>query len=136
MNIVQFDPSKKNNKFFDFARKMACLSNYGNFRHGAVVVKHGAIMSAGHNKDRPTTFGSRFRTKDKGAATIHAELSAILNIPRSQTQDSDVYVVRINRDQNLRMSMPCEMCQEAMRFVGIKRVFYSTNDGTFEMMKL
>jgi tRNA(Arg) A34 adenosine deaminase TadA len=131
-----YSPSKRNDKIFDFAKKMACLSNYGNFRHGAVVVKHGAIMSAGHNKDRPTTFGSRFRTKDKGEATIHAELSAILNIPRSQTEGSDVYVVRINREQELRLSKPCEMCQAAMKFVGIKRVFYSTNDNTFEMMRL
>lgn len=128
--------SKKSLRFFEFARKMAVLSEYGKFRHGAVLVKHGSIMSAGLNKDRPTTFGSRFRPKSLGEATVHAELSAILNVPRSQTENADLYVVRVGANNELRYSKPCVMCQSAMRFVGIKRVHYSSHDGSFEMMKL
>ena len=123
-------------RFFEFARKMASFSSYGKFKHGAVLVKHGAIMSAGHNKDKPCSFGGRFRPKILGEATIHAELAAILNMPRSSTENADVYVVRIGAGNELRYSKPCPMCEEALRFVGVKRVFYSLGEGEYEVMKL
>lgn len=126
----------KNQRFFDFAVRMAKLSKYGKFQHGAVLVKHGSVMSAGHNKDRPTAFGSRFRHPDTGQATVHAELCAILNVPRCTTEKSDVYVVRLGLKGDLRNSRPCPMCQEAMRFVGVKRVFFTTEGGGFDCMKL
>lgn len=122
---------------FEFAKRMALLNeDFGKFRHGAVLVKHGAVINACHNKNRACSFGSRFRSRDKGQATIHAELGAILNIGRGSTENADMYVIRINQEGEFRNSKPCSMCQEAMKFVGIKRVFYSSNDGTFEMMKL
>ena len=123
-------------RFFEFAKKMALMSEYGKFRHGAVLVKHGSIMSAGLNKDKPCSFGNRFRPKELGDATIHAELAAILNVPRSQTEGSDVYVVRVGALEDLRNSKPCPMCQAALKFVGVKRVFYSLDDQSFEMLKL
>jgi len=115
---------------------MAELSSYGKFRHGAVLVKHGVVLNASHNKDKPCSFGGRFRCRSKGQATLHAELGAILNMAKDSTEGADVYVVRVNYENEYRNSKPCSMCQEAMRFCGIKRVFYSTEDGYFEMMKL
>ena len=129
-------PSNRNMRMFGFAKRMADLSSYGKFRHGAVLANHGVVLNASHNKDKPCSFGSRFRCKTKGQATLHAELGAVLNMPRESTEGSDVYVVRINYDGEFRNSKPCPMCQQAMRFVGIKRVFYSTQEGHFEMMKL
>lgn len=55
---------------------------------------------------------------------------------RESTFNSDIYVVRVNSEGKYRNSKPCEMCQEAMRFCGVNRVFYSTEFGTFEVMKL
>ena len=115
---------------------MALMSEYGKFRHGAVLVKHGAVLSAGLNKDKSCSFGERFRPKDLGEATLHAELAAILNVPRKQTENADVYVVRVGALGDLRSSKPCPMCQATLRFVGVKRVFYSCDDGDFEVMKL
>lgn len=112
------------------------MSEYGKFRHGAVLVKHGAVMSAGLNKDKPCSFGERFRPRDLGEATVHAELSAILNVPRKQTENADVYVVRVGANDDVRNSRPCPMCQAALRFVGVKRIFYSGENGEFEVMKL
>jgi len=126
----------RSKRFFEFAKKMALMSEYGKFRHGAVLVKHGSIMSAGINKDKTCSFGSRFRPKEMGDATVHAELAAILNVPRSQTEGGDVYVVRVGQREDLRNSKPCLMCQAAVKFVGVKRVFYSAEDGNFEVLKL
>ena len=128
--------TSRNERLFQFAKSIASLSDYGKFHHGAVLTKHGAILNYSHNKDKPCSFGGRFRCKSLGQATLHAELGAILNMPRESTEDADIYVVRINSDGEYKNSKPCDMCQEAMRFCGVKRVFYSTEYGHFEVMKL
>ena len=124
--------SKSRKRYFDLAKRAAMESTYGKLRHGAVVVKGGSIVSFGFNKSNHCQFGQRFRHMDKGPATQHAEISAILGLPRSATQGADVYVVRINNDCDWRMSKPCPMCEQALRFVGVKRVFYTTGDKHYD----
>ena len=124
--------SKSRKRYFDLAKRAAMESSYGKLRHGAVVVKGGSVVSFGFNKSNHCQFGQRFRHMDKGPATQHAEISAILGLPRSATQGADVYVVRINNDCDWRMSKPCPMCEQALRFVGVKRVFYTTGDKHYD----
>lgn len=124
--------SKTKKRYFDLAKRAAMESSYGKLRHGAVVVKGGSVVSFGFNKSNHCQFGQRFRHMDKGPATQHAEISAILGLPRSATQGADVYVVRINNDCDWRMSKPCPMCEQALRFVGVKRVFYTTGDKHYD----
>ena len=132
MNIIE--PSKKMLKHFNLARNMA-YQNDTKFRHGAVLVSNGTVINASSNSKRFCSFGARFRQPTKGLATLHAELGAILNMPREATNNSDIYVVRVNQLNEFRNSAPCPMCQAALKFVGVKRVFYST-DNHFEMVKL
>jgi len=124
--------SKTKKRYFDLAKRAAMESSYGKLRHGAVIVKGGSVVSFGFNKSNHCQFGQRFRHMDKGPATQHAEISAILGLPRSATQGADVYVVRINNDCDWRMSKPCPMCEQALRFVGVKRVFYTTGDKHYD----
>lgn len=124
--------SKTKKRYFDLAKRAAMESSYGKLRHGAVVVKGGSVVSFGFNKSNHCQFGQRFRHMDKGPATQHAEISAILGLPRSATQGADVYVVRINNDCDWRMSKPCPMCEQALKFVGVKRVFYTTGDKHYD----
>ena len=135
---MEYDPkrirklSKTKKRYFDLAKRAAMESSYGKLRHGAVVVKGGSVVSFGFNKSNHCQFGQRFRHMDKGPATQHAEISAILGLPRSATQGADVYVVRINNDCDWRMSKPCPMCEQALKFVGVKRVFYTTGDKHYD----
>ena len=139
---MEYDPkrirklSKTKKRYFDLAKRAAMESTYGKLRHGAVVVKGGSVVSFGFNKSNHCQFGQRFRHMDKGPATQHAEISAILGLPRSATQGADVYVVRINNDCDWRMSKPCPMCEQAMRFVGIKRVFYTVDGRHYDCYKV
>lgn len=127
--------TKKTKKYVDLARRMADQSTYPNFKHGAVLVKGSAVINASCNKNGFNSFGARFRKKEYGTATLHAELGAILNVERSKTEGATIYVVRINRRGEERLSKPCHMCRSAMEHCGIKRVVYSTNGG-YEVMKL
>lgn len=132
-NELYSELSKKTKSYLEKARIEAEKSKF-TYRHGAVLVRGGHIISSAFNENRFCSFGARFRTED-GIATHHAELRCILGLDRSMTTGATVYVVRISNSGEFKMSKPCQMCRDSMRFVGVKRVIYTTNNG-IEMLKL
>ena len=126
----------KNKRYIELAKRVAEQSNYGKFRHGAVLVKGNSVRSVSCNKHRHCSFGARCRKEGFGEATLHAELGAILGMDRSVTQGADVYVARINKEGEARISTPCSMCEAAMRHVGVRRVYYTNESGKIERMRL
>jgi len=133
---VGLDPTKKVKRYFNLARNVAFNSEYGKIRHGALLIKGGSVINTCCNKDKFCSFGTRFRSPDRGHATIHAELGCILGMPRSVTAGSDIYVCRVNKQGQFRNSKPCAMCHEVLKHVGVKRVYYTTGDNSVEMYKL
>lgn len=129
--------SQTKQSYFKLAGRTAMNSTYGGIKHGAIVVKGGTVISVGFNKGCFSSFGKRFRHKNiqKGNATLHAEIAAILGLDKSATDGADVYVVRVGKLNDWKISKPCPMCQEALKFCGISRVFYTT-DENWEMMRL
>lgn len=94
------------------------------------------MLNVACNKENHCGFGNRFRERSTGHATLHAELGCVLNLDRSVTNGAEVFVVRVNRKGEYRMSKPCPMCQSALEHVGVNRVHYSTSDNTLETMRL
>jgi tRNA(Arg) A34 adenosine deaminase TadA len=123
-------------RLFDLARNIAFNSDYGKIRHGALLTKGGSVINTCCNKDKFCSFGARFRDPSRGHPTIHAELGCILGLPRSVTTGADIYVCRVNKQGQFRNSKPCAMCHEALKHVGVKRVYYTAGDNTIEMYKL
>jgi deoxycytidylate deaminase len=61
--------------------------------------------------------------------TVHAEVDALLKVAtREEIKGSTVYVVRVNKRNELAMSKPCEMCAEILREHGVKRAFFSVSE--------
>jgi len=127
--------SKKERKYIELAKRVSHQSDYTH-RHGAVLVKGASVVNVSCNKNKFSSFAMRFKKNDKTYARVHAELGSILNIERYHTEGATVYVVRTNNQHELRLSKPCSMCEAAMRWVGIKKVIYSTSDDTFKEMRL
>ncbi len=113
-------------RYLEHAKKVAQQSDE-DYRHGAVLVKGGSVINTSINKNSYCAFGMRFRKKDKGNATVHAELGAILGVDRKLTYGATVYVARIGKQDDYKLSRPCSMCEAAMRYVGIKRVVFTIN---------
>jgi tRNA(Arg) A34 adenosine deaminase TadA len=128
--------TKKTDRCLALAKNVAYNSPYGKLRHGAVLIKGGSIINISFNKENYTSFGTRFRNPSRGHATVHAEIGCILGMSRNVTTGSDLYVCRINKEGEFRNSKPCSMCHEALKHVGVKRVYYTTNNNTIEMYKL
>ena len=112
----------KEQRALKIAAKVAEQSGYGRFRHSA-------------NSDNHTSFGQRFRTRP-GRATHHAETSCVLGVNRTATTGATVYVARVNRQGEWRMSKPCSMCHEVMKFVGIKKVVYTIGPNEWGTYKI
>ncbi len=128
--------NKRNQRFINMAVDIATSSENSKFRHGAVLVKNGKVRNSACNEERYCAFGDRFRERDCGHATLHAELGCILGVDRNITQGSTIFVVRVNKQGTPRISKPCTMCQAALSHVGVKQVVYTTSNDSIESINL
>lgn len=119
--------SGKTRRYMELAKRMASRSSFPDYRHGAVLVK-GSIRNASFNKNNYCAFASRFQQEHSGRTTLHAELGVILGLERSITEGATVYVARVGREGDYKLSKPCQMCHKALKHVGIKRVVYTINN--------
>jgi tRNA(Arg) A34 adenosine deaminase TadA len=117
-------------KHMELAKRVANQSTFEGSRHGAVLARGSRVVNVSHNKNSFCSFGRRFRNSEiqHGHATLHAEIGCILGLDRSKTEGADVYVARVGKRGNLKMSKPCPMCEAALRHVGVKRVIFTVNN--------
>lgn len=118
----------KQRRYLEKARKIAMESPSPDYRHGAVLVKGGSVINTSCNELRHVNWGNRFRNHDCGHATQHAELGAVLGIARDVTHNSVIYVARVGRLGDFRLSKPCPMCMSVMKHVGVKKVVYTVDN--------
>ncbi len=118
----------KHARYFRMARAVSEESLYEGYHHGALLVKGGSILSASPNRGGLCSFGSRFYPYKKGSPTPHAEIGCILGVDRSVTTGATVYVCRVGKQGDFRLSKPCEMCVGTLRYVGVRRVVWSVDE--------
>jgi deoxycytidylate deaminase len=114
-------------KFFKPAAKVAEYSDHPVYKMGAVVYHKNKILGVGHNHATKTHPKMTLRGIH---ANIHAELSAIINVPnKSFLQHSHMVIYRENKMGGPAIARPCETCRALLRGFGIKKVVYTTNEG-------
>ena len=125
----------RHRRYMEIASRVAHNSNSDDYRHGALLLRGSNIIGLSMNKNRHAKFGNRFRDRNCGHATHHAELGCVLGIDRKKTTGSTMYVCRIGKGGEFRLSKPCSMCAAVLRHVGVKRVFYSIDNKTIGVYK-
>lgn len=129
-----FDMTRKEEAFFRAAKSVSELSDHKQ-RIGAVVVLKHRIISSGFNKKTKThplqKKYNQYRFSEDSVHTCHAELSALLPLIRDgvDLSDASIFVFRSHRNGSLACARPCKSCMELIKDCGIKRCFYSTEDG-------
>ena len=122
-------------KYFDKARQVATISNYNKFHIGCVAVYQGQIIGLGCNcnKTHPVQkFYNRYRGQSESMLPkLHAEISCLNQIKNLNINFSKVklYIYRIRNDQPFGLARPCLSCMAAIKDLGIKDIYYTTNDG-------
>ena len=95
-------------------------------RVGAIIFDKSKIISRGYNHPHRSVRHLK-RKFQKWPNSIHAEVAAII-AAKTDLKNLSMLVVRINKNNQLRMSKPCQYCTMYMEYVGIKKVYYSINE--------
>jgi tRNA(Arg) A34 adenosine deaminase TadA len=116
--------SSRQHEFCERARQEARKSMMEH-KLGCVIVCGGEVVAASHNY---------YVENFKEAWSVHAEVATIMQLrkkPRKYFKDCEMYVVRVgthHMNYPFKLSKPCESCTAMINAMGIRRVYYSTND--------
>lgn len=128
---------KINKKYFKKAYYAAKISDFPQVHVGCVAIYKGSVIGIGFNSNKThpmQKYYNRFREEEGNnhfAPKLHAEISCInsirhLNIPFSKVQ---LYIYRICQDRPHGISRPCPSCMAAIKDLGVKDIYYTTDDG-------
>ena len=93
---------------------------------GAVIFNKKIIVSKGHNTKQKSI--KKFHPKfQRFPFSVHAEVDAIINAKRD-LKGFSILVIRINKNNQFRLSKPCNDCMKYLNYVGIKKIYYSVSN--------
>lgn len=135
--------TKREMSHFKVARAVSELSDHPNYKIGAAVVLKHRVISSGTNSDTKThplqKHYNKYRFTADSPHKCHAELLALLPLMKEDVDLSyaSIFVYREHKNGKPAMSRPCRSCMQLIKDCGIKRIFYSTEDGYCrEVLKL
>ena len=136
---------KSDMRFFEAARKEAEKSSFPRFHVGAIIVYQGNIIAAACNTEKSDTIQKRYNryrhfnnyeSHKPVNHAAHAEIKALKSIPYPVAQQIDwkrvkVFTYRICNGHSSKhgLSRPCAGCMAYIKSLGIRQIFYSTDDG-------
>ena len=122
-------------KFFDKARQAALISDFHKTHIGCVAVYQGNVIGIGCNCNKTHPMQKKYnkyrKQSDFMLPKLHAEISCINSIQHLDINFSKVkiYIYRIRKDQPYGLARPCPSCMAAIRDLGIRDIYYTSNDG-------
>lgn len=118
---------------FRLAELKAKQSPWPRHKLGAVITKGGRILATGHNHKGYSKYVKHSATSN----SIHAEEAAIAVLLRENRlhdlAGATLYVSRRTPGNRVALALPCSRCFSLIKAVGIKKVCYTTDEGTEEM---
>lgn len=104
--------------------KLLAFKSRSKFRLGACLAKKGRVVSVGYNQMDKT----HPRQQSK-YPFLHAETHSLIGLRYEETVGCDLYVVRIDREGKLKNAKPCASCMNVIEAAGIRRIYYTDEDG-------
>lgn len=121
--------------FFQYAKKMSYLSDYlgGKCPIGCIAVYKHKVISTGCNKEKTNPLQAKYniyRFTENSPHKIHAEIDCLSSLISSNIDFSKIslYIYRQTKDGNLALAKPCASCMALIRHLGIKHIYYTTNN--------
>lgn len=127
--------SRNDYKYFEKAYQAALISDYTKIHIGCVAVYQNTLIGVGCNcnKTHPSQYYyNKYRIQSASLLPkLHAEISCLNGIKHLDINFSKVklYIYRIRKDQPFGLSRPCPSCMAAIRDLGIRDIYYTTNEG-------
>lgn len=90
---------------------------------GAVIFDKKRILSKGHNTCQKSV--KKLHPKfQRFRYSVHAEVDAIIKA-KKDLKGTSILVIRLNKNNQFKLSKPCANCMNYIEYVGIKKIFYS-----------
>jgi|SRR3990167_3767464 len=111
--------------------------------HLSFLIYKGRIISIGQNskKTHPINLKNRKINKDgvdissfRGSCSEWNAISKLKNLTNIPAHKCFLVNIRINKNNEIGMSMPCNSCLKLLSFFNISRVFYSNQKGEFNQL--
>ena len=132
-------------KMFDKIKEIAFAFDKNSFPsknlHLSFLIYKGRIISIGQNskKTHPINLRNRKISKEgvdistfKGVCSEWSAISKLKNLTNIPAHKCSLINIRINKNNDIRMSRPCCGCLSLLAFFDISNVFYSNEKGEFE----
>ena len=124
MNLGEKYANSKLDENIEVLKKIASNSNLQH-QHAACLMNGYKIYSIGFNKYIKEIVLDNKLVK----FTIHAEMDALCKVDNKVTKGMDILIIRIGKSSKLKNSRPCNSCIAKMLQRGIRKVYYSNEDG-------
>lgn len=136
INNIDIEITSKNFRYFEYARREAVKSGNKHFCVGCVVVLGNKVIAVGRNSNKTSPMQQKYNKERGGGENWlwnlqHAEINALNKIADMDINWSDIslYTYRICASKPHGMSRPCKACMAAIKKLGIRKIFYTTDDG-------
>lgn len=128
-------------KYFSKAKQIAQVSDFPKVHIGCIAVYQNRIVGIGcnTNKTHPAQkYYNRYRIDDADYNSsesllpkLHAEINCLNQLKNLDINFSKVklYIYRTRKDIECGMARPCASCMQAIKDLGIREIYYTTNDG-------
>lgn len=127
--------TRKQKSFFEAAEAMSKTSEFPRVHIGCVVTNgNHRIISSGVNSTKTHPIQKKYnkeRFDEDTTHSLHAELDALLPLLKENIDFSkvEVYTYRELYDGTMAMSRPCPSCMKLIKDLGIRNIYYTTQDG-------
>ena len=127
--------TKSDYKYFNKAKEAGMISDFRKTHIGCIAVYQGNIIGIGCNCNKTHQKKKKYnqyrKQSDSMLPKLHAEINCINSIRHLDINFSKVklYIYRIRKDQPFGLARPCPSCMAAIKDLGIRDVYYTTNDG-------
>ena len=130
-----FTITKAEKSYFRAAKAVSKMSDHPQHKIGCVVINKHTIISSGYNsRSKCHPLQAKIDTKRFGVecrGCIHSETSALLPLIRDgiDLTKASIYIYREHKNGTSAIARPCPGCESLIRACGIKKVFYSIENG-------
>lgn len=125
-----------NSQDFKYAARAADMSNYKRVHIGCMVVIGDKIVSSGYNQIKTHTLQAKYNNYRNFSVSncinsIHAEIDCLRFIQYRNIKWHKVklYISRCKANGETGMARPCPACMMIIKKLGIKNIYYTTDDG-------
>lgn len=135
--------NNRDKSMFSVAKKISELSDYKTKRvHiGCVIVLGNRIISTGYNSNKTSPLQKKYNRleySEESPHKMHAEVKALTPLINHWSYNPidfnkiKLYTYREKSNGELGSSRPCPRCMQLIKELGIKQLYYTTDDGFCE----